>query len=229
MFLINNYYYFESALTDEQCDKIIESGEAEMDSIIKSGGSIDATVDGRKSAAKGEGSISALDLTKSQLKRKNINLNEVFIRDTHVSWLNIPDIYDILHPFVNAANHQAGWNFQWDYSENMQYTKYGEKQFYGWHVDCNRLPYDMNQHPSVVGKIRKLSMTVNLSNPNEYTGGNLRFDFGPHIKERFHTCNEIRPRGSIIVFPSHIHHQVTPVKSGTRRSLVMWSLGLPFR
>jgi PKHD-type hydroxylase len=80
------------------------------------------------------------------------------------------------------------------------------------------------------GKIRKLSVTINLSDPKDYKGGNLRFDFGPHDqKKRFHTCTEIRPRGSIIVFPSHVFHQVTPVTKGTRHSLVMWSLGLPFR
>jgi hypothetical protein len=80
------------------------------------------------------------------------------------------------------------------------------------------------------GKIRKLSMTLNLTDPSDYTGGDLKFDFGPHAgRGRFKTCKEIRPRGSIIIFPSFIHHQVTPVTKGTRYSLVIWSLGKPFR
>jgi PKHD-type hydroxylase len=47
--------------------------------------------------------------------------------------------------------------------------------------------------------------------------------------KRYHTCTEIRPRGSIIVFPSFIHHLVTPVTEGTRYSLVIWNLGKMFR
>jgi PKHD-type hydroxylase len=78
-------------------------------------------------------------------------------------------------------------------------------------------------------KIRKLSVTVNLTTPGNYVGGNLKFDLGPHAPKRYHVCKEIRPRGTIIVFPSHLYHQVTPVTKGTRYSLVMWNLGHPFR
>ena len=88
--------------------------------------------------------------------------------------------------------------------------------------------YTDNQN--MVGKIRKLSMTINLSDEEEYEGGNLKFDFGPHSTEnRFVECKEIRPKGSIVVFPSFIYHQVTPIKKGVRYSLVLWSLGLPFK
>lgn len=80
-----------------------------------------------------------------------------------------------------------------------------------------------------IGKVRKLSVTVNLTNPKNYSGGNLKFDLGPHAKKRFHTATEARPRGSIIVFPSYLEHTVTPVTKGNRYSLVMWCLGRPFR
>jgi hypothetical protein len=80
------------------------------------------------------------------------------------------------------------------------------------------------------GKVRKLSITLNLSVPEDYVGGNLKFDFGPLAGDkRYHTCEEIRPQGSIIVFPSYQYHTVTPVTSGTRYSLVTWILGKPFR
>ena len=78
-------------------------------------------------------------------------------------------------------------------------------------------------------KVRKLSMTVNLTDPKNYAGGNLKFDFGHHHHKRFHVCQEIRPRGSIIIFPSYTHHCVTPVTRGTRYSLVLWSLGKPWK
>lgn len=79
-------------------------------------------------------------------------------------------------------------------------------------------------------KVRKISMTVNLTDPKNYAGGNLKFDFGHHrAKGRFHVCREIRPTGSIIIFPSFLYHCVTPVTRGTRYSLVLWSLGKPFK
>jgi PKHD-type hydroxylase len=83
----------------------------------------------------------------------------------------------------------------------------------------------------MIGKVRKISMTVNLNVPGEYEGGNLKFDYGMHTEKdrRFHECEEIRPQGSIIVFPSFLDHCVTPILSGTRYSLVLWSLGAPWK
>ena len=79
-------------------------------------------------------------------------------------------------------------------------------------------------------KVRKISMTVNLTNPDNYAGGNLKFDLGAHAgKKRFKVCEEIRPQGSIIIFPSFTYHCVTPVTRGTRYSLVLWSLGRPWQ
>ena len=80
------------------------------------------------------------------------------------------------------------------------------------------------------GKVRKISMTLNLTESSNYEGGNLKFDLGPHVKEnRFKVCDEIRPKGSVIIFPSFIYHCVTPVTSGTRYSLVLWCLGKPWQ
>ena len=68
----------------------------------------------------------------------------------------------------------------------------------------------------------------------EYEGGNLEFDFRKVFdfesrKKHIRECTEIRPRGSIIVFPSFVWHRVNPVTRGTRYSLVMWNLGWPFK
>jgi len=40
---------------------------------------------------------------------------------------------------------------------------------------------------------------------------------------------ELRNRGTIIVFPSFLEHQVTPVTKGTRYSLVQWYSGPDWR
>ena len=203
MQLAYSYYYFTAALTPEQCDTIIGMGDTAMEDIVSKGGSTTAGV--------GEG----------------VNKDR---RDTNISWLDEPELYGMVQPLIHAANVAADWNFDWDFTEPAQYTKYGEGQFYGWHSDSGTAPYPVDAHENLAGKIRKLSVTVNLSDPDDYEGGNLQFDLGPQAgDDRLHTCEEIRPRGSVIVFPSHVQHRVTPVTSGTRRSLVMWSLGLPFR
>ena len=81
-----------------------------------------------------------------------------------------------------------------------------------------------------MGSVRKISMTVNLVDGNEYEGGNLEFDFGAvNGKDRIKTCDEIRPKGSLTVFPSFIPHRVTPITQGVRYSLVLWSLGPPWQ
>ena len=64
----------------------------------------------------------------------------------------------------------------------------------------------------------------------EYEGGNLEFDFGTLSgKDRIKICEEIKPKGSIIVFPSFLPHRVSPITKGTRYSLVLWSLGPPWQ
>ena len=55
---------------------------------------------------------------------------------------------------------------------NLQYNKKG--QYYDWHCDGWDKPY-MEDGPTK-GKIRKLSVTVTLTDPKEYKGGELEFD-----------------------------------------------------
>ena len=228
MILKNPYYYFSKALTDVQCDMILAHGKQKLLELLGNGESTHAKIgDGDDGLLPPlNGAISAGSKTAQALRSEK---KPVYHRDSEVAFLSDSWVYDIINPYVMEANHKANWNFEWDWNESIQFTKYGVGQFYGWHSDAFATPYKMDMG-EFSGKIRKLSVTINLSDPKDYKGGNLRFDFGPHDqKKRFHTCTEIRPRGSIIVFPSHIYHQVTPVTKGTRHSLVMWSLGLPFR
>jgi PKHD-type hydroxylase len=95
--------------------------------------------------------------------------------------------------------------------------------------DDGRLPNKYVTDNKMVGKIRKISMTINLNEPGDYDGGNLKFDFGHHADRRFHEVEEIRPQGSIIVFPSFLDHCVTPLTRGTRYSLVLWTVGEPWK
>ena len=70
--------------------------------------------------------------------------------------------------------------------------------------------------PSRAWQNSKLSMTCQLTDGSEYSGGELEFDFrnyDPHADESKHRiqCKEILPKGSIVVFPSFVWHRVKPV------------------
>ena len=227
MILWNNYYYFLSALNEETCNKIKQYGIEKL----KTEGFLAETFDKRSVQ-------NNLDTVKNIQGDKTLSEVEsnAIVRDSKICWLEDLWLYTLLQPYLEQANQEAGWKFQWDFSESIQFTEYGLNQFYGWHYDGgsdHNCVYKKEnvKNENMVGKVRKLSMTVNLSKPEDYEGGNLKFDYGPHTprdQKRFHECAEIRPQGSIIVFPSFMYHQVTPVTKGTRYSLVMQNCGNPF-
>ena len=152
-------------------------------------------------------------------------------RKSNIVWMNDRWIYREIQPYINQANASAGWDFEWDWSESCQFTKYKLNQFYDWHCDSWDKPYDKPKDPNSHGKVRKLSCTVSLSDETEYEGGDFEFDFrnADDGSNQPQVCKEIRPKGSVVVFPSFVWHRVNPVTSGTRYSLVMWNLGWPFR
>lgn len=261
MILEYNYWHFASVIPPHICNNIIELGLTTMlEQEAKYGESATTASTGgwRQKSSEYETPVKAASL--NSLTKKGIDINKTYVRDSNVAWLTDSSLYEMVWAFVKQANINAGWNFEWDYTEDLQFTKYAPGQFYGWHTDCGSKPYrkfdptvdtyhknqdgslvldhfgkpvaeDQNttDNPKIEGKIRKLSVTISLSDPADYTGGNLKFDLGPHREKRYHTCKEIRPQGSIIVFPSHLYHQVTPVTRGTRYSLVAWNLGKPFK
>jgi predicted 2-oxoglutarate/Fe(II)-dependent dioxygenase YbiX len=198
-----NYWYFTSELSKQVCNKIIKAGKNKKSEL----GIVGNIKEKNKKRIK-------------EIKNK---------RNSNVSWLNDQWIYETITPYVLGANESAGWNFETSWSEACQFTKYSKGQFYDWHQDSWEEPYK-SDNINFNGKIRKLSVTVSLSDPKEYEGGELQFKIFNTKTNDFDliTCKEILPQGSIVVFPSHILHRVTPVTKGTRYSLVIWTLGNPF-
>ena len=213
MNISNYYWYFSGVLTPKFCDDVIEYAKSQKEVMARTGGY------GDRKLKKEE----VLDL-----KRK---------RNSDLVWLDDNWIYKEIHPYVHIANKAAGWNFQWERSEACQFTKYKHNQYYDWHCDSWDKPYYQKDNPQnpTNGKIRKLSMTCQLTDGSEYKGGELEFDFrnyDPHMRDETKHCRkakEILPKGSIIVFPSFVWHRVKPVTAGTRYSLVVWHLGDPFK
>jgi len=209
MNISNYFWYFKSAIPPKICDDIIKYGLSHSETLARTGGY-------------GDRELSKEEI--KDMKRK---------RNSDLVWLNDPWIYKELHPYIHQANRAAGWNFEWDRSESCQFTKYKLNQYYDWHCDGWDKPYE-KQGPEH-GKIRKLSMTCQLTDGSEYQGGELEFDFRnyePHMRDEskhLRQAKEILPKGSIIVFPSFVWHRVKPVTKGVRYSLVMWNLGYPFK
>jgi len=197
------YWYFTKALNNTVCDSIIKLG---LSSKLEEG-----SIGGEKFAK-----------DKKSFRRK--------IRNSNITWLNDLWLYRYIHPYLNIANKNAGWNFQWNYSEHFQFTKYKKNQFYDWHRDSWDGVYEKKDDINFNGKIRKLSAICSLVEPEDFKGGELLFQprdqTDPTIVQE---CKEILPRGSIIVFPSFVYHKVNPVTKGTRYSLVSWHLGEPFK
>ena len=214
MNISNYFWFFQSVIPIKVCDDIVNYGLALKE---------------REVQALTGGFGRDRDLDKYPLTKKELtDLKKK--RDSNIVWLDDTWIYKEIHPYIHQANRNAGWNFDWDYSEACQFTIYKKKQYYDWHCDSWDKPY-MVDGPTK-GKIRKLSVTVSLTDPKEYKGGELEFDFrneDPDKKPDIRSCTEILPKGSLVVFPSFVWHRVKPVTKGVRYSLVIWSLGYPFR
>lgn len=151
-------------------------------------------------------------------------------RRSKICWLEDDWLYDLFSPYINNANENSGWNLKVDWFEPIQFTKYlsTEKGHYNWHVDIGR-PYGEN-NPKWLGKQRKISAVISLSDPDDYEGGDFEFNFKnklPGLDTNW-PVPELKKQGSVVVFPSFHWHRVKPVTKGTRYSLVLWSLGERF-
>ena len=140
------------------------------------------------------------------------------IRGSTISWLdNEGWLADRLQHIARQLNGKFFGLDLWGFGELFQYTTYKyvkkSKQHYDWHMDNG--PND--------NVPRKLSMVLQLSNPSEYEGGDLELMTGniPHV------CK--KQKGLLYAFPSYIVHRVTPITSGTRRTLVVWTSGPRFK
>ena len=73
------------------------------------------------------------------------------------------------------------------------------------------------------GNVRKLSFSVQLNDPKDYKGGELNL----YTSEKPETMK--KEQGTLILFPSFILHEVTPVTKGERNALVSWVTGKQFK
>ena len=211
MHLLNYYWYFTKALPVGLCNKILKLGKSK----------------------KAKQAVTA-NIKKDQLLNKQEMETLKVKRNSKVVWLDEPWIYKAIQPFVHTANRNAEWNFEWDWSETAQFTQYKKGMHYNWHRDGSAEPYPSGRGAFWQGKIRKLTSVLVLSNPSEYKGGELEFQFqaeDPQFNKarKIKVANEVAPKGSIIVFPSFVWHREKPVTKGVRYSMPAWHIGWPFK
>jgi len=213
MILKENFWVFPNAIPPKTCNEIIRFGNNAKQQI---------GITGKYGSNRNIERDPLTDDEIEDLKKTN--------RDSNISWLNARWLYKWINPLVERANRNAGWNFQWDFSEDIQFTRYGLNQYYKWHMDSWDEPYN-NPNDKKHGKIRKLSMTCALNDGSEYEGGDLEFFINNvEVNKGFIQKSDLlKKQGSLIVFPSHLFHRVTPVTKGTRYSMVAWQVGEPWR
>jgi len=138
------------------------------------------------------------------------------IRESQISWLYSSDIEFAFRRVTDGILSVNSQFFNFDLfglAEGFQFTRYDAPTgHYGLHIDkiFNRT-------------VRKLSLTIQLSSPEDYEGGELAL--------KFNEGDNLMPKdlGKMIVFPSYVLHEVRPVTKGTRYSLVAWVTGKPFK
>jgi PKHD-type hydroxylase len=154
-------------------------------------------------------------------------------RKTSVSWIEELWLYEAVVPWVFKANAAAGWNFQIECTQPLQFGVYEVGGHYTWHRDDRSgrvYGASDNVSPEFHGLIRKVSFTILLNGDGAYDGGDLQFSIGLPDKARaIENATPERARGTMIVFPSFLAHRVTPVRRGVRYSLVGWTCGRPWR
>ncbi len=149
--------------------------------------------------------LSGDDIYNDELRKSSVFFLE---SDEKNKW-----IYEKLGMLAQKSNYERYAFDLSGFAQELQLTQYECGDFFEWHMDFG---------PGEISN-RKLSLTVQLSDPEEYEGGMLQFMINDRI------VDAPRTRGTVIVFPSFIMHRVTPVTRGVRRSIVGWVSGMPYR
>ena len=156
-------------------------------------------------------------------------------RNSQNTW--IPSHYWVsgfLWHYVERANRE---NFLYDLKcidgESLQYTRYQEGEFYNWHNDAglatqfkptavgnDKDKLTQDYVPQMTEHVRKLSFSLQLSDPDDYEGGNVVL-----LDEAGRRYVAPRQRGTIVLFDSRTQHRVCKVRKGVRKSIVGWVVG----
>ena len=142
------------------------------------------------------------------------------IRRADLVWLDdLPQAFWVMDRMVRVVADANRDSFGFDlteFAESPQVARYGAERagHFDWHSDIGA---------GTLAAKRKLTVVVQLSDPAGYDGGTLE------LRPDSNVVQAPRDRGTAIIFPSFVLHRVTPVDTGTRWSLTLWSHGPAFR
>jgi PKHD-type hydroxylase len=136
------------------------------------------------------------------------------IRRSTIRWMAPSTSCQWIYQKLWSAVEEVNQCFQFDIYDirEVQIARYIPGDFYDWHLDIGR-----NKTST-----RKLSLSVQLSDPSSYEGGEL-------VLRDFDDEEPVKEIGTVFVFPSYISHRVNRILTGERWSLVAWVHGPPFR
>ena len=158
-----------------------------------------------------------IKIAKNKGFTKGVTIGEKDIRKSNISWLYACDnmywafrrVTDII---LNLNERFFGFDI-FGLNEGFQFTNYkAPDEKYGKHVD-RILNF----------AVRKLSVSIQLTDPKEYEGGEI------YLYEGDKGILMDKKQGTLIMFPSFVLHEVTPVTKGERNSLVTWVTGNQFK
>lgn len=157
---------------------------------------------------------------KTKIKQATVSTRGVVnkeIRDSHMYFISPENQYQWLFRRLTDVIVELNERyFNFDVTgliEGIQFTHYkGKGNYYGKHLD--------SMHGGV---IRKLSVSVQLSDSKKYKGGDLILHTGSK------GTIMRKDQGTLFIFPSYTLHEVTPVTKGERNSLVCWVNGPSFK
>ena len=135
-------------------------------------------------------------------------------RSTDICWIDPGQESDWIFSKLDSLGQKMNEIYKLDllgFFESLQVGTYGEGQKFDWHADNDGYP------------LRKLTISIQLSNDTDYEGGNLEFMDGPHVRAA------PREKDAAVIFPSQMMHRVTPITGGIRQSLVVWLSGPPLK
>lgn len=159
--------------------------------------------------------------------KKNVdiepNLGKYGVRKCKVRGLspNIPiydDVYNRMMAYVNKHGPSLNVDFSNKIDGPIQHITYEVGDGVGWHDDTIGTASAKSFKEN-----RKLSMTLMLSDPSDYTGGEFVFD--PDVKMKIPTLE----KGTVLLFTSHSKHMVKEILSGTRNIFFIFVMGPDWR
>jgi predicted 2-oxoglutarate/Fe(II)-dependent dioxygenase YbiX len=132
--------------------------------------------------------------------------NRSFQKVVDNCWLPLNhEVHNALQPAWKSA--MEFFKFDVEFVEPYDLKRYQTGGFFNRHID--------NYHGNNVPVDRKISMTLQLSDETEYTGGQVVFGHHRVTKKRL----------SATFFPSFYPHYVDKIESGIRWSLIGWAWG----